>query len=91
MKDRFTYLRTLVKEGQYQARGLMAGLAGLVAACGVLAALDPALLPSQLLPFQQQIHDLGKWAVLIGLVAGGVAAQSKPPLPKPPAPLEDPQ
>lgn len=85
MIARLKLAKQLIDAGLYEARGVLASVAGLISALGVLAALDPAMLPTQLHPFAAQIHDLGKWAVLVGVISGAVAAQSKPPIP--PAPL----
>jgi hypothetical protein len=85
MIERIRYAKQLFDAGLYELRGLVATLAGLLAGLGVFAALDPSMLPSALVPFAPQIHDMGKWALLAGVISGGVAAQSKKVLP--PAPL----
>jgi hypothetical protein len=85
MIARVKVAKQLLDAGLYEARGLLASIAGLISALGALAALDPAMLPASLQPYSAQIHDLGKWAVLIGVISGAIAAQSKPPIP--PAPL----
>lgn len=85
---RLKFAKRLYDLGLYEVRGVLAWLAGAFASLGVLAALDPAMLPSFMVQYTPHIHDLGKVSLLVGVVAGVVAGQSKKPLPKPPAPTQ---
>lgn len=88
MTARVRFAVQLMRAGLYEWRGLLAWVAGAAASLGVLAALEPSVLPSQLVPYTRQIHDLGKWALLVGGVCGFIAGQAKKPIPRAPAPSE---
>lgn len=80
MLERMRFTARVMRAGLYQWRGLVASIVGVAGLLTGLAALDPDILPALLQPYAGTIREIGRWALLIVGVAGGVAAQGKPVL-----------
>ena len=81
MRERLQYMLTLWRAGLLQMRGLYAYLLGLGTSVTALAALSPDMWPSRLAPFHDGIVEIGKWAVIFGIVMKTIQAQSKKVVP----------
>lgn len=87
MIDRIKFAKVLLGAGLYEWRPLLVSVAGIASTLTVLAALQPGLLPAILLPYHPQIVDVGKWAIVVVGLCGGILSQStKAVLPTAPAP-----
>lgn len=90
MLARLQYANALRKEGVYEWRAFWASLSGFAGTLTVLAALQPGLLPDFLLPYHPMLVQIGKWALIVVAVAGGVLSQtSEKVIPKLPASPDD--
>jgi hypothetical protein len=81
--ERLRFMRDLWRAGLLELRGFWAFVIGLLTSAEVLlATLDPTTLPAALAPYASTFDDYAKWAVLLGIVAKTVQAQSKRVVPK---------